>query len=196
MNFSEVSNPDLYQMCFRGDESAWGYLYNYVLKITRSPRFRLRETPEDMAQSIICHLLDKGIDRLKDHRAFRAYVRRVSVNLIIDSFKKKILNTLSLDAQDTDEKATPIEPVSGKPGPEDVALGTGLVEILQKELKNLPEKCRGVLDLYIDYKMGQYKSYKALAEKVGKTIGTLSSQVKRCLDMLRKAEPLRLWLEV
>jgi hypothetical protein len=69
MNVSQLGCQDLYGMCLRGDESAWAYIYNYVLTIARSPRFRLREAPEDMAQSIVCHLLEKGIDRLHDHRA-------------------------------------------------------------------------------------------------------------------------------
>lgn len=107
MNFSQTSCQDLYQMCLRGDEAAWAYLYNYVLSIARSPRFRLRETPEDIAQSIVCHLLEKGIDRLKDSRAFRAYVRRVSVNLILDSFKRKVVYTQSLDGTPDEKKAPP-----------------------------------------------------------------------------------------
>lgn len=181
-------------MCLRGDEAAWAYLYNYVLSIARSPRFRLREAPEDIAQSIVCHLLEKGIDRLKDSRAFRAYIRRVSVNLILDSFKRKMLYTQSLDST-PDEKKAPLEPVSHNPGPEDVALGVDLARTLQSEMARLPDNCRAVLNHYIDYKMGQYKSYKALAAKIGRSIGTLSSQVKRCLDVLRRAEPIRLWLE-
>lgn len=181
-------------MCLRGDEAAWAYLYNYVLSIARSPRFRLRETPEDMAQSIVCHLLEKGIDRLKDSRAFRAYVRRVSVNLILDSFKRKMLYTQSLDGTPDEQKA-PLEPVSHNPGPEDVALGVDFARILQAEMARLPDNCQAVLNHYIDYKMGQYESYKALAAKIGKSIGTLSSQVKRCMDVLRQAEPIRLWLE-
>ena len=182
-------------MCLRGDESAWGYLYNYVLAIIRSPRFRLRESPEDMAQSIICHLLDKGIDRVKDSRAFRAYVRRVAVNLVLDSFKKKALNTLSLDVQADDDNVAPLDPPSSNPGPEDVAMGVGFVQTLHDEMEKLPEKCQVVLNHYIDYKMGRYDSYSALAAQIGKSIGTLSSQVKRCLDILRRAGAIKIWLE-
>jgi RNA polymerase sigma factor (sigma-70 family) len=194
MNFSAVTNQDLYQMCLRGDESAWGYLYNYVLTIARSPRFRLREAPEDMAQSIVCHLLDKGIDRLQDHRAFRSFVRRVAVNLILDSFKKKDLNALSLDAQTDDACGPRSNPASGHPGPEDMTMGVDLVDTLREEMEKLPEKCRDVLNHYVDYKLGRYGSYKELAAKIGKSIGTLSSQVKRCLDILRAARPLKVWL--
>jgi hypothetical protein len=43
--------------------------------------------------------------------------------------------------------------------------------------------------------MGVYESYKAMATKIGKSIGTLSSQVKRCLDVLRQAGSIRAWLE-
>jgi RNA polymerase sigma factor (sigma-70 family) len=194
MDFRQISNPDLYQMCLRGDDSAWGYVYRYVLTIARSPRFRLRETPEDMAQSIVCHLLDKGIDRLKDGNAFRAYVRQVAVNQILDSFKKKSVNPVSLDHAPGEGRVAP-DPASPAPGPEEVTIGTSLVRALQTEMGNLPEKCRVVLNHYIDYKMGRYASYKILAAKIGKSIGTLSSQVKRCLDILRKAEPIRIWLE-
>ena len=181
-------------MCRRGDEAAWAYLYNYVLCIARSRRFRLREAPEDIAQSVVCRLLEKGIDCIQDSRAFRAYVRRVSLNLILDSLKRKVLFTRSLDG-DQDEKKAPLDPVSDNPGPEEVTLGADFARTLESEMARLPDNCRNVLDYYIDYKMGHYKNYKALAEKIGKSIGTLSSQVKRCLDILRRAEPIKLWIE-
>jgi hypothetical protein len=123
MNVSQLGCQDLYGMCLRGDESAWAYIYNYVLTIARSPRFRLREAPEDMAQSIVCHLLEKGIDRLHDHRAFRGYVRRVSINLILDSLKRKIPYTMSLDIPPGGDRASLPDPVSDNPGPEDMTLG-------------------------------------------------------------------------
>jgi len=195
MNFSQISNKDLYQMCLRGEESAWEYVYNYVLMISRSPRWRLRDTPEDMAQSIVCHLLKKGIDQVRDQNAFRSFIKTVAVNFILDSFKKNYVKAGSLDSSDYNEGRSDFDVKSGNPGPEDLALEKELNRVLHQAIYSLSKKCQPILEAYIEYKKGRYKSYKVLAEKFGKTIGTLSSQIKRCLDLLRLNDEIRLWLE-
>ena len=194
MNFSDLSGDDLHEMCLRGDQAAWKYIYNYVLAIARSPRWRLRETPEDMAQSIVCHLLDKGIERVKTKRAFRSFVRRVAVNFILDSFKGKAFFALSLDmGEDDDERPFPT-PAATDPDPESLTMGHEFSEIIDQGIESWPRDAGRYWGAYVDYKMGKYRSYKALAEKFGAGIGTLSSRIKRCLDKLRMIGRIRAWL--
>ena len=194
MNFSKLPNDDLYQMCLRGEESAWAYVYNYVLCIARSPRWGLRDTPEDMAQSIVCHLLNQGIDNVRKHTAFRSFVKRVSINFILDSFKKKQIPLQVGNQTDSDRSEQLPDPPSNNPGPEEMVLSNELARIIGKAIGMLSQKCQVVLNAYVDYKFGYFQSYKALAEHFGKSIGTLSSQVKRCLDQLRGIEEIREWL--
>lgn len=195
MNFTKITNEDLYQMCLRGDESAWEYVYNYVLVIARSPRWYLQDTPEDMAQSIVCHLLSKGIEQVRKQSAFRAYIKRVAVNLILDSFRKKKIVSRSLDSSDYSDNQPYFDPPSNNPGPEEMTFGKEFLQKINSAMRDLSENCRDTLYAYIDYKMGGCDSYKTLADKLGKSIGTLSSLIKRCLDKLRMVEEIRVWLK-
>lgn len=195
MNFSKVSNEDLYQMCLRGDEPAWGFLYNYVRFFVRKLGWDLHESLEDITQGILGHLLEKGIDQLKEQAAFRGYVKRVAVNYILDNEKKKRVKTVSLNDDCDDSETPPIQPVSPGPGPEEQKMGAELGAALTRAINSLAQSCQEVLEAYIDYKMGVYKDYQSLAAALGKAVGTVSSQVKRCIDQLRMHQPLREWLE-
>ena len=195
MDFSQLPNTDLHQMCLRGDDAAWGYIYNYVLKIARSPLWRLRESPEDMAQGIVCHLLGKGIDQVHDPKAFRGFVCAVAKNFIRDSFKKHELQCSSLSDGQDEEDDRGHDPESHAPGPEELVFEDALLLAIKNGLDALSEQCRNTLNIYIDYRMGRYQSYTCFAEKFGVGVGTLSSRVTRCLEKLRQVKTIKIWLE-
>ena len=195
MDFRQVTNEDLYQMCLRGDEPAWEYVYRYVLAIARSPRWRLRDTPEDMAQDIVGHLLTKGIETVKKQGAFRGFIKRVAVNKILDSVKGRAVYFETLDAADCDDGPIVPTPQALDPGPDQMVYGNELLRAIQEALNDMSQLCREALGAYVDYKMGQYENYKVLAQEFGRSIGTLSSQIKRCLDELRQVGVIKEWLE-
>ena len=195
MDFSRVKNEDLYQMCLRGDDSAWTYVYRYALAIARSPRWKLRDSPEDMAQSIVCHILTKGLDQVRAPKAFRGFIRRLAVNFILDHLKKKGLSYQSLSGEGPDGEDWEYEPASENPGPEDLFFGSEFFQLLDRATSSLPKKCRDTLKGYRDYKLGEFDSYKSLAKHFGLSIGTLSSQIKRCLDRLLGVKEIKAWLE-
>ncbi len=195
MNYARIDSEELYEHCLRGDEGAWGYVYNYVLAIARSPRWNLNDPLEDVAQSVVCHLLGKGLDRVRERKAFRAYVRRMAVNLILDTLKRKQVWTRPLEG--TKEGGEPLcrDPQSPEPDPEEATLGGHLSRALERGLESLSEACREVLEAYVDYKLGVFDSYRALADHFGRTVGTLSSTIKRCLDRLRDMPEVKTWLQ-
>ena len=195
MNFKEISNSDLHQMCLRGDESAWTYIYNYSLCIARNPRWRLRDSPEDTAQGIVCHLLGKGIDQVKDPNAFRGFVGTLARNFILDSFKKRELPCKSLNGGLHEDDDRVHDPKSHAPGPEELAFENSLLQIIDDGLATLSEQCRNALNGYIDYKMGLYESYGALAQKFQVEVGTLSSKITRCLKQLKQVKTIKAWME-
>jgi RNA polymerase sigma factor (sigma-70 family) len=195
MKFSDISNEELYQMCLQGNEGAWRYVFNYVLAVARSPKWRLRDTPEDLAQGIVCRLLER-IDRVREPKAFRGFIRQVAVHFVLDHVRGLRPGLESLDARDPgDDRREVPEPVSENPGPEDLVLGSSLLQTLQRAVERLAPRCRKAVSAYMDYKAGVYASYKALAKALGKSIGTLSAQIKRCLDELRRVDGIRQWLE-
>ena len=194
MDYAKLSSEDLYEMCLRGDESAWWYVYCYVLAIAKSPRWRLSDTPNDMAQSIVCHLLDRGLESVRQPEAFRSFVRRVAVNFLLDCVKgrKPVFETID----DTNgEKWRHRKLSTEDPSPEELLLSDALAQAFRNALQRISGKCREVLEAYLEYKAGKHENYRAFAHALGKTIGTLSSQIKRCLDELREAKEIRAWLE-
>jgi DNA-directed RNA polymerase specialized sigma24 family protein len=84
IDFTQVTDRNLLEMCKRGDDDAWRYLYAFVLAICSWSRYRgsLHAEPEDLAQEIVLHLLDKAMAELKSGDSFRAFVKRVTVNRI------------------------------------------------------------------------------------------------------------------
>jgi len=191
INYSEVSNEDLYEMCIQGNDMAWHYLYNYVRKIIRSKGLRLLEDPEDMAQNIICHLLSGAIDKVKEKQAFRSFVKTVAVNKVLDSFKKKQVSTFSYDAEDAFTEQIFFEDGTNNPGAEERMISNSTAKIIHNALKTLSDKCEMILSGYIEYKMGIIENYKVLAQNFGETIGTISSRINRCLEKLKNQADIK-----
>ncbi|MCD4677400.1 MAG: RNA polymerase sigma factor [Desulfobacula sp.] len=191
INYSQVSNEDLYEMCIQGNDTAWHYLYNYVLKIIRSKGWRLRDDPEDMAQNIICHLLSGAIDKVNKKKSFRSFVKTVAVHKVLDSFKKKQVSTFSYDAEDAFTEQIFFEDGANMPGAEEKIISNSTEKIIHNALKTLSDKCKIVLSRYIEYKMGIIENYKALAKIFGETIGTISSRINRCLEKLKNQADIK-----
>ena len=190
-----MDSIDLYNGCLRGDEDAWEIVYNFVLKITTYKYKNPRVSPKDMAQDIVCHLLAKGIDQVKEPEKFHGFVKRVAVNRILDSLKKHIPPSMSLDFQN-DSRRPSWEPASPTPGPVALTMERNLLEIIEKGLFSLSQKCAESLKEYIAYKRdGKYADYAALAIKMNLKVSTLSSRVTRCLEQLSEIPEIKNWLE-
>ena len=194
LNFDQIGSGDLYAMCLRGEESAWTYVYNYALRVARDKRWRFLE-PDDDAQEVVVRLLSGGIDQVENGDAFRGYLRKITVNCILDRLKKKRLPTLSIHATPDSDEGGGIELPSTQPGPEDLLSGAALQRALDSAMNGLSDRCREVVNSYLDYKMGRFDNLTALAQTYGVVIGTFSSWVTRCLDQLRCAKEIHDWLE-
>jgi len=189
---AKVSDSDLFEMCLRGEEEAWAYVYNLVLGICRWPRWNLRDSAEDLAQAIVLFLLEKGLKECREKPSFRAFVRKVAVNKILDSFKtpsrlwkRKWASATSPQADITDRLP------STDPLPEDVLMKKAAFEIVQRVFEKIPRMCREVLTEYFRYKMGFYESYNELSKVLHRPIGTISAQVRRCLDQFSSHKDIR-----
>jgi RNA polymerase sigma factor (sigma-70 family) len=190
--FTTPDNEELFHMCLSGDESAWKFVYNYVLSIAHWPRWNLRESPEDLAQAIVLFLLEKGLHQVREPKAFRGFIKRVAVTKILDSFKKKEPEGKSLDTMDNpDDGSSPTKDLpSQNPGPEDHAFSVDFFRSVSQALLSLPEYCRGVLPHYFRYRLGLIGNYEELAAGLGKPMGTVSAQVRRCLDKLTATQEM------
>jgi RNA polymerase sigma factor (sigma-70 family) len=188
-------STNLYQRCLRGDEDAWEYIHNFVHFIVGRKCRTLRFNIDDMAQEIVYHLLNKGIDSVKNPAAFCGYIKKVTTNYICDRFRKKILFTVSLDNRYDDDR--PVwEPASPAPGPLALTMERNLSELIDKGIALLSQKCQEALNGYIAWKKdGKYADYEDLARSMGLKVSTLSSRVTRCLEKLINIPEIHNWLE-
>ena len=188
-----ISNEELYEMCLSSDESAWEYLYNYVLQITWWPKWNLRGSQEDLAQSIILFLMEKGIHKVEVKASFRNFVKKVAINKIKDSFKSPAIERKSIEDQITtqDGESLTAQYPFNAPSPEDVAMEKDLQSLIEKVLKKMPDHCASLLKEYFKYKLGYIEDYNELSAIMNRPIGTISAQIRRCLNTLTKQKEIR-----
>ncbi len=185
---NSLSNRELYDLCCRNDEAAWTYLYNYILCITRWPKWNLGHQGEDIAQSVVLTLINKGLQTLKDKGAFRSFVKRITVNRILDHYKGKKGVPISSQGDVMDKKGeNPIRPIASPERSQDKRVHSKqTIELILKILKDLPQYCRRVIKTYMAYHTGQLRSYQEMAESLNLTVSTVGVQIKRCKSMIIK----------
>jgi len=186
IEFSRLEDTKLFDLCEKGDEPAWAYLFSYVHGITRWKRWNLGSNAEDIVQNVMLTLIEKGIRMVKDHKNFRAFVKRVTINKILDSYKTP--ETTALPDDDRHDYALK---TIGKENPEHNAsekkmIHEEIVTLSLKIIRELPQYCQELMKTYLDYQLGLVSSYQEIADTLKLSINTVSVQIKRCLDQLRR----------
>jgi RNA polymerase sigma factor (sigma-70 family) len=192
IDFNAIPDADLYGMCIQGDEGAWRYMYNYILTICRWSKWDLHEEPEEMAQGITLHLIEKAIGKVKEKNKFRNFVKTVSINKIKDSFKT-FRPEASLDDTRRNKKGEEFIPEHMDPKPlHDISLmNLEIVSVIESAIKQLSHDCQKVVNEYLNYKMGLHKDYKELSNVLKMPVPTVSAKVRRCLDKLIKFKEIK-----
>lgn len=186
-----MDSEQLYFKCRQYDEEAWEYVYNYVLIIARWPRWNLHDSPEDMAQSILEFLLEKGMHKAQKPASFKAFIKQVAVRKILDSFKKKKMATSEyFPEMEYNDKIPPEMDANAYGHLADQTISKDFIYMVSKILTQLPEYCSHVIPQYFKYKLGIIETFKELAEVVGSPTGTVSAQLTRCLRRLAQSPEL------
>lgn len=193
IDYSAVLDEDLYGMCVVGDEGAWCYLYNYILIICRWRKWGLRLEPEDLAQQIVLHLIEKALKKVKERSKFRNFVKVMAINKIKDSFKSSTSREESIEKSIKKENGETFTPEFADPRPlhEKVVMNLEIVSIIDAAILKLPESCQKVVREYLKLKMGFYKDYEELSKVLRMHIPTISSKVRRCLNKLLSFKEIR-----
>ena len=187
----QVSDRELFLRCCQGDEEAWGYLYGYVLSVARWPQWGLGGSAEDVAQTVLLQLMEKGLGMVRSADAFRSFVKRSTINRVHDHHRAGEVRFRHRGRPLGAEERPDADPVDSRPdrGPtveskvlagRDLARWSPLIE-------GLPGYCKGVLQAYMEYKLGLLESYREIAERLGRPLNTISVQIKRCLEHFRRA---------
>lgn len=185
----KVSDRELYLRCLQGDEEAWGYLFGYVLSITRWGRWGLGDRAEDIAQTVVLSLMERGLDQVRQADSFRSFVKRTTVNRVLDHFRSGEVRFRSRPRPSADDDPSRAEPLRNVP---DGSLAVDERAAIRRDLRRwkglveaLPSYCKSVLAAYMDYRLGLLESYREIARRVGRPLNTVSVQIKRCLERLR-----------
>jgi RNA polymerase sigma factor (sigma-70 family) len=181
-----ITGSELYKLCLDRDEEAWAYLFSWCLK--RAKR-KLPSQAEDVAQQVCIKMLGGGLKSVRNPKAFYGFMATAVDRAAIDA-ARKLGREVSLDnplpgtgsAGSTFVDHMP----AGTSDPDHQAAARVALERLADAITQLPEYCHRVVPLYIRYKMGLTASYETMADELGIPLNTLSVQIRRCLQGLRK----------
>jgi RNA polymerase sigma factor (sigma-70 family) len=181
----KLEAADLHRRCLKGEEQAWRALYGWCLSKAAKT---LPQEAEAVAQQVCLKLLEGGLERVQNPKAFLGYVSRATTNEIINRLRARKGN-LSLDqplSGNDDETLLLGHTVADESDPpEEQAAARLMLSRMSAALSELPAYCRGVMKEYVRYRMGLVESYKEMAGILGVSVNTLGVQIKRCLDQLR-----------
>lgn len=197
IDYNAIPDEDLYGMCVVGDEGAWCYVYNYILVICRWKKWDLRVEPEDLAQQIVLHLIEKALKQVKEKSKFRNFVKKAAINKIKDSFRLKIVHVQSIErsVKTKNGEEIAVDPVDPKPSHENAFMDLEMVSIIDAAILKLPVPCQRVLQEYLKFKMGLYGNYGELSRVLKMHIPTISSRVTRCLNKLLALKEIKELIE-
>jgi len=162
---------ELIILCKKQDAKAQGELYNRYSNVLFS--ICLRYSPnyveaEDSLQDAFITIFKK-IEQFKDKGSFEGWMKRVTVNTVLQKYRKKRVFDIRDEGQLEDEVDEQVED-------NDIPLDF-LLEIIQQ----LPDRYRLVFTMYV---MDGY-SHKEVADMLGITDGTSKSNLARARAILK-----------
>jgi len=185
IDFNTVSDEDLHGMCRGGDEDAWQYVYNYILTICKWKKWGLDDEPDELAQEVTMHLIEKAMNKVKEKNKFRNFVKVMTINKIKDSFKSPKI-TESIDKPRRNRKGEDFVPEYADSAPlhDTVLMNLEIATVIDAAVKKLSEACQRIVNEYFNFKLGVYEDYKELSRVLKMPVPTISSSVRRCLNSL------------
>lgn len=169
---------DIYEIvaaCQKGERSAQKALYELFASKMMGVCMRYasnRESAEDFLQDGFIRVFD-NIEKFRFEGSFEGWMRRVIVNMIIESFRKKKIETeLTDEFPDKEEEGSGDFPENQVP-----SLGDLLALVQQ-----LPERYRMVFNLYVL----EERTHEQIAEELGISVGTSKSNLSRARKWLQE----------
>ncbi len=180
------NDSDLISRAKSGDSKAYDLLlqkyknsvYNLVYRMVRD----IQEA-EDLTQEAFIKAFN-SLKQFNEEYAFSTWLYKIATNNCIDYFRKRKLQTYSLD-KPIQYKDSEIQQDIPDPelNPEKSVLATERSRIIREAIKTLPEKYYTAIVL----RHTEEKSYEEIAEILGLPIGTVKARIFRAREMLNKA---------
>ncbi len=167
-----------------GDEQAYAMLldrynksvYHMVLKMVRNVDDAEDLTIEAFAKAF------KNLHRFKKDYTFSTWLFRIATNNAIDFIRKKRLNTMSLNTSFTDDngEAVSIDVKDGNLNPQEEAIKSQKIELIQMFVTKLPAKYQRLVRL----RYFQELSYDEIAKELEAPLGTVKAQLHRARELM------------
>lgn len=171
-------------LAVKGDEKAYSELtqkyqkplYFHVRKMIRKPDFA-----EDLVQDIFLKAF-KSLKNYKNDYAFSTWLYRIATNHTIDYLRKKKLETLSINADDSDDTHAAIQLADEDNFTDEPMIKRERKNKVREAIDQLPEKYREViLKRHIEE-----KSYQEISEEMDIPLGTVKAHIFRARELLYK----------
>lgn len=163
---------ELIQKCKKQDSRAQGELYKrynrilFAICLRYSPNFT--EAEDNLQDAFIT--IFKKVDQFKGKGSFEGWMKRVTVNTVLQKYRKQQAYSLTNEERIADVEDETVE-VSDIP-----------LQFLLKIVQELPTQYRLVFSLYV---LDGY-SHKEIAEKLGIKEGTSKSNLARARGILKE----------
>ena len=162
---------ELIIQCKKQDAKAQGELYKRYSSVLFS--ICLRYSPnhteaEDSLQDSFLTIFEK-VDQFKDSGSFEGWIKRITVNTVLQKYRKKRVFDIAREDQSPDEIDVEVED-EGIP-----------LDFLLKIIQELPDRYRLVFTMYV---MDDY-AHKEIAEMLGISDGTSKSNLARARMILK-----------
>ena len=177
---SALSPRDLKRLVGRakqGNIEAFQQLYgvysrkilNYIFRLTGS-----RQEAEDLTQDTFV-LAYKNLPSLKQNERFQSWLFRIAQNNVYQLYRNQKAPTTSLDEREDTEMPADQRMASTELNPEELMLSGELGEIVERVIRELPEKYKTVFIMSALHKL----SYKEISEIVGRSLASVKSDIHR-----------------
>ncbi|UII20085.1 RNA polymerase sigma factor [Fulvivirga ligni] len=167
-----------------GDEQAFAMLmerykrpvYHMILKMVRNVDDAEDLTIEAFAKAF------KNLHRFKKDYTFSTWLFRIATNNAIDFIRKKKLETMSLDTSFTDDngEAVHIDVEDNNLNPQEVAIKSQKIELIQMFVTKLPAKYQKLVRL----RYFKEFSYEEIAQELDAPLGTVKAQLHRARELM------------
>jgi len=186
-DFSQKALYDfrLVELAKEGDQNAFAELmkrynrslYHVILKMVRNVDDAEDLTIEAFAKAF------KNLDRFKQDYTFSTWLFKIATNNCIDFIRKKKNNeTFSLNNlyNNTENEEFDLDIADENANPQENAIRSQKVELMQKLVARLPSKYRKLVTM----RYFEERAYQEIAEELEIPIGTVKAQLHRARELL------------
>jgi RNA polymerase sigma-70 factor (ECF subfamily) len=191
-NIAAPAEAELIGACRRGRREAWDSLFDQYYATVARFVFQLsgdfsHEDTEEICQETFLAVV-RNLDSFRAKSSFQTWLLRIAANKAMD-FREKTqsvkrggkITHVSLQGAN-DGEGIPIDPPSGRPGPDLLLQKAETCQFVRRALDQLGEPCREIIELRY---FGDL-SYAEIAAELRLNPKTVSSRLSKCLDRMAR----------